>query len=327
MKHKDRVRVAFIGAGNIAAQHIRAIRNFSDVKVEDIFDINKKTLLARKSELGVAAYDSLDRLLNSVCPDAIFICIPPYAHGEAELTCIKHRIPFLVEKPLANDLNVANEIAAQVCKSCIITCVAYMNRYRRGVAEAKKLFEKHPPTLINGGWLIDTPTNHPWLTRKHLSGGQLVEQVTHIFDIIRYLCGDVASIYCSGAKGFIPKNELYDTDDATVVSMQMKNGAVVSIQSSWSSGLGNLIYLRFFGPTIRVEFEGWNHDAKIITRSSSLNIKGEENIFAIEDRVFLDAVKMGDPSIILSDYMDGVKSLALSIAANKSLETGKPINF
>ncbi len=41
------------------------------------------------------------------------------------------------------------------------------------------------------------------------------------------------------------------------------------------------------------------------------------------DRVFVDAVKSGDGSEILSPYSDAVKSLAISLAANKSGVSGK----
>lgn len=327
MKQKNQLSVVFIGAGNIASQHMRVLTRFPDVKIDAACDINEKTLRARQSEFGVRTFDSIEKMFQSISPDAAFICLPPYAHGEAELACIEHGIPFLVEKPLSTDLDVANNIADYVRRTGIISCAAYMNRYRKGVQLVKKLFEQHPPSLINGGWLIETPANHLWLTQKHLSGGQLIEQTTHIFDLIRYLCGEVASVYCYGATGFVPKSDVYNTDDATVTSMKMRNGAVVSIQSSWSTGFGGSIYLNFFGPDIRVGFEGWDQNAKIVTAGSSLEITGESNIFEIEDRAFLDAVKLNDRSRILCDYEDGVRSLELSIAANTSLRTGKPVNF
>ena len=41
------------------------------------------------------------------------------------------------------------------------------------------------------------------------------------------------------------------------------------------------------------------------------------------DRVFVDAVKSGDGSEILSPYSDAIKSLAISLAANRSGKSGK----
>ncbi len=324
---REKVKVAFIGAGNIAAQHMRALVAFPDVAVEGVCDVSKSVLEQRRLEFGVGTYSSVGAMLRSVSPDAVFICLPPYAHGGAERACISRGIPFLVEKPLSNDLFLARKIAAEVRRTGLLTSVAYMNRYRRSVQRAKELLGKHPPVLIDAGWRIGTPLGHPWLTQKRLSGGQLLEQTTHLFDLIRYLCGEAASVYCCGARGFVPRSRAYDTDDATVVSLCMRNGAVASIQSSWSSGLCDMIHIRFLGPAIMVELTGWNQDARIVTKRSSVEISGEEDIFAIEDRAFLHAVRSGDSSGVLSDYGEGVRSLELSIAANMSLETGKPIKL
>jgi len=54
-------------------------------------------------------------------------------------------------------------------------------------------------------------------------------------------------------------------------------------------------------------------------------IKGEDNIFEIEDAAWIAAVKRGKPNGVLSDYADGVGSLAVSLAANESMATGKPV--
>jgi len=323
------IRLAFVGVGNIAEQHMRYLRDFSDVDIVGLYDIDDKILRIRQHQFGGEIYRSINRMLEVQEPDAVFICVPPYAHGEAEVSCIERCIPFLVEKPLSNNINTAKELADKVHESEVITCAAYMNRYRRGVQKAKIFLERYPASLVSGGWLIDTPSDHPWLTQRELSGGQLVEQTTHLFDLVRYLCGEAASIHCYGSKGFVHPNDTYDVDDATTVSIQLKSGAVACIQSSWSVGFERDIYLKLFGPNISVEFKNWDLDTKIVCRDYlvPLEIPGEKDIFAIEDRAFLNAVKYNDPTRILSNYEDGFRSLQLSLAANESLETGGPIQL
>ena len=44
------------------------------------------------------------------------------------------------------------------------------------------------------------------------------------------------------------------------------------------------------------------------------------------DEVFVDAIRSGDASKILSPYSDAVKSLAISLAAIQSSETGEPVS-
>ena len=44
------------------------------------------------------------------------------------------------------------------------------------------------------------------------------------------------------------------------------------------------------------------------------------------DRAFIDAVRTGDGSAILSSYSDSLKTLALTLAVNRSMETGEPVS-
>lgn len=330
MVHKQVINISFIGAGNIATQHMNYLKKFPDVKIFGVYDIHQNTVLAKQHGCDVGFYNSLDQMLDGVKPDAVFICIPPYAHGKAEMMCIERKIPFLVEKPLAREIDVARRIASEVKNSGVITSVAYMNRYREGVQKAKKLIEKFPVTMIHGGWIINPPNmDHPWLMKHELSGGQVVEQTTHLFDIVRYLCGEVSYVQCYGTKGFIPISDTYNTYDATGTLFRFKSGIFASILSSWSSGLENKIYLNLSGVDINIQFNGWDFDAQISSRDhpEAVYIPGEKNIFAIEDRAFVNAVKHNNPAEVLSDYANGVKSLEISIAANKSLEAGSPVSL
>ena len=323
------LNIAFIGTGNIAYQHMQALKEVDNVTIAGLYDLNEELLKTGQAEFGGKAYSSIDQMLDDSNADAVYICLPPYAHGEAEFSCIERRIPFLVEKPLSNDLSLAQKIADEVQKSGLITSSAYMNRYRKSVNEAKKLLEVYPVSLINGGWLYETPVDHPWITKKELSGGQLLEQTTHLFDFVRYLCGEITEVQCYGCKGIIPQTKSYNIEDATVVSLKLKSGAVVSIQSSWSAGFDRFIYLNLFGPDIQIQFQNWEFDAQIKSRNNpdTTIIYGEKNILAIESRAFLDAIRENNPAKIKSNYLDGVKSLQISLAALKSLETGNPIHL
>jgi len=326
MQNKQ-MKVDFIGAGNIAYQHMQALKKVSDVEIVGLYDLNEGILRTRQAQFGGKAYLSIEQMLDNSNPDAVYICLPPYAHGEAEFSCIERKLSFLVEKPLSNNLSLAKKISDKVQTSGIITCSAYMNRYRKSVNEAKKLLEIYPMSLVSGGWLFETPVDHPWITQKNLSGGQLLEQTTHLFDLVRYLCGEISEVQCYGCKGIVSQTKIYDVEDATVVSLQLKSGAVASIQSSWSVGFDRFIYLNLFGPNVQIQFTNWEFDVQIKSRSNQnlITIPGEKDIFAIESRAFLDAIRQNDPAKIKSDYKEGVRSLQISFAALKSLETGDSI--
>ncbi|MFH0701022.1 MAG: Gfo/Idh/MocA family oxidoreductase [Candidatus Woesearchaeota archaeon] len=323
------MEIAFIGTGNIARQHMESIKGIPEVNISGLYDPNEEVLQARQAQFGGTRYSSIERMLDLIHPDAVYICVPPFAHGNAEFSCIERRIPFLVEKPQSNDLILARRIAEESSAAGIVTCSAYMNRYRKGVQEAKTLLQKYHISLAYGGWLFETPIGHPWITKKELSGGQLLEQTTHLFDLVRYLCGEVSGVHAYESRGIISQTKNHDIEDATVVSLQMKSGAVVNIQSSWSAGVDRFIYLNLFGPEVQVQFTNWEMDTKIKFKAGEeiVVLPGEQNIFLLENQAFLEAVRLKDQTKVRSDYADGVKSLEISFAARRSIETGKAITL
>jgi predicted dehydrogenase len=174
--------------------------------------------------------------------------------------------------------------------------------------------------LGTGGWLGGTPGPAQgtqigsWWTNKAKSGGQFHEQVTHTVDIARYLFGTAVSVSAFGATGFNCNIPGYATDDAAVVNIQFENGSIVNVLASVSSNAAGGVFLNVYARNVAFEFTGWEHSVKIRRKGEGEGgiIKGEDNIFSIEDRVFIDAVKSGDKSAIKSTYPDAAKTALVS---------------
>ncbi len=322
------VRVAFIGAGGIAGQHLKELEKMPDVEIVGLCDVNRKRLKERQAEYGGETFTDPAGMLAATRPDTAYVCLPPFAHGPAEMACVKHRVPFMVEKPVAMDLKTARTIRAAVKRTGLMTGAAYMTRYRAGVQRARRLLVKDPPALIHGGWVGGFPGNHPWLYDKKKSGGQLLEQTTHTVDLLRYLCGEVTTVSCYAApRDFVQGARNFRADCASTAVMKLKSGAVAGIMSAWVTRAGGGIWLTLVSPNFKIEVTGWEASVRI-THAGGRHveeIKGEDNIFEIEDAAWIAAVKRGKPNGVLSDYADGVGSLAVSLAANESMATGKPV--
>ncbi|HOX37400.1 MAG TPA: Gfo/Idh/MocA family oxidoreductase [Candidatus Brocadiia bacterium] len=322
------VRVAYIAVGNIAGYHLASVKKMPDAEIVGLCDIDKARLEARQKEFGGEAFTNPDQMLKAVKADACYICLPPYAHGPAEMACVKHKVPFFVEKPISVNVKTAKKIAAAVKRTKLMAAVGYMNRYRASVARAKQLLAKDPPAIIYGGWIGGYPGTHPWLFDKKKSGGQLLEQSTHTVDLLRYLCGEAEAVACYAASNkFVSEAKTFKADCASTVAVRMKSGAVANIMSAWVCRAGGGVFLSLFSPNYRIDFSGWNHDVKIY-HADGLHvedIKGETNIFEIEDRAWINAVKAGKLNGVMSDYEDGLKSLILCDAANVSMSTRRPV--
>jgi len=332
----EKFKVGFVGAGGMAAAHVKAMKGFEDVEFAAFCDVRLEAAQKMTAENGGVAFNKPAEMFQNVKLDAVFLLLPPFAHGEPELLAMKHKVPFFVEKPVGKDPGLINEISQEADKSGVMSCVGYMNRHRKSVQRAKELFVANPPVVVYGGWLGGGAGKRPklaesgigsWWGDKSKSGGQIVEQSTHTFDVVRYLCGDAAEVFTHFTKAFSDPHPGYTMDDASAVNIRFKNGAVATLFSSVQTPVGG-VFLNVHGTAETARFTGWEHSVKIEhTGGWSEEIKGEDDIFGKEDRIFIDAIKRKDPSAVKSPYQDGAKTALLTIAAEESIRTGKPVTL
>lgn len=346
-----KLRVGFIGAGGMADAHLKGLGNpelFPDIEIAAFCDVvleRAQGQADKYKEHNAVAYDSPAAMVKDAGLDACYILLPPFAHGDAEQACIAGNVPFLVEKPIGIDLGMLREFRDEILQKKLITAAGYMNRYQPSVERAKELFSSDEPVIAYGGWLSGPPTSDhayfskaligKWWVIKEKSGGQMVEQVTHTVDLVRYLMGDAVEVFAHATQTFNKKlpNMLagYTMDDAMVTSIKFANGGIASIMASVATPVGGGVSLNVLGMKSAAQFGAWAHDVKITRKGDGDNteetISGTADIFPIEDRIFLDAVRTGDPSKIRSDYADGFKTSQVTLGANESAATGKPVDL
>lgn len=320
-----KAKVAIVGTGGISRAHIDPLSKMDDVQLAGFCDIEKERAEKAAAQFNARAYTKAAEMYDAEKPDAVYICLPPFAHGEAEIEAAKRKIPFFVEKPVSNSLDTAYKVRDEVQKVGMITNVGYMNRHRRSSQRAKELLKDSPPVLALGYW-IGGPGGG-WWGQKHLSGGQLVEQTTHVVDLARYLLGEAVEVYARATKGFVSGIDKYTNDDASLVSIQFANGCIANITSCCATSAGG-VGLSIYTRNLELVFTDWSMNLRVRkSRLETEEIRGEDNIFAIEDAVFIEAVRTGNRSKIKSDYADGVKSAEITILANKSMELGQPVKL
>jgi predicted dehydrogenase len=327
------VNIGMIGAGYIGRAHLKALKAVPDARVVAICDLvsgKAQEALAETKVDGARCYPNHKEMLAKEKLDAVYVMIPPYAHGP-ELDVVNAGCALFVEKPIHIDTKPAEAIRDAIARKGLISSAAYMTRYRQSVQRVKALLaEVTQPTLVTGGWYGGAPTVS-WWRKKAEGGGQHLEQTTHTFDVARYLLGEVDTLYASFAKGVV-KLEGFDVEDASSVNMWFKNGAIGSISSccALTTGGGD-VQLSVYTDRFVAHFHGWNMSVDIHTGRGDAakveHIEGEQNIFEIEDAAFIQAIVEGRQDRILSSYADGVETLRLGVEASRSMETGLPVRL
>lgn len=315
------LKVAFLGTGSIARTHINRLAKINGVHVAGFCGTSlEKAEHAARECAGAKGFADFAQMLDEVKPDAVYITVPPMAHGEAEMTLIERGIPFLVEKPLGVENDLVQRLAASIVDKKLITSVGYHWRYGETMAQARAIAGACTPGMALGYWMGGMPGKQWWRNQEQ-SGGQFVEQTTHVVDLLRYFCGEAEEVYAAFAQRVMHEQaEDVTVADVGTVTVKMKNGMVANISNTCLLPVGHTTGLDLYTNLGVIEVR--SNGMKTIEQHRTTEYRSKDDPFQLENEAFIHAVRTGDASRILSNYADAAKTHALTMAANESAETG-----
>lgn len=317
------LRVGFIGAGGIAQRHLGVLDGFEDVTVAGVADPDTGRAEAMAGRTGARAFTSHDEMLDALDLDALWICVPPFAHGAPERAALARGLPFLVEKPLSTDPAVALEIDRAVTEAGLVTAVGYHWRYLDTVDEARRLLRENPAQLLSGFWLDQTPPPQ-WWWHEDQSGGQIVEQATHVIDLMRFLAGDITEVYGLAAHREREDFPGLDVPTASAATLRFASGAVANLSATCLLRWNHRVALHAFASGLAIELT--DHDLMVdVGRGRPVRGADGDPVWRL-DRAFVDAAKGGE-NRIRTPYAEALQSHLAALAIARSAETGAPIRM
>ncbi|MGY1826230.1 Gfo/Idh/MocA family protein [Blastococcus sp. SYSU DS0541] len=320
-----RLRVACVGSGFIAGQHLRALARLPEVDVVAIADSRPERAEETATRYGARPYGDGLALLETEDLDAVWLCVPPFAHGALEAAAIDRGLPFFVEKPLASDLPTAEAVAGRLVGTGLPTAVGYHWRHLDVVQRAADLLADEPVHLLTGYWLDKTPPV-PWWPRRGHSGGQVVEQTTHIFDLARRLAGEVETV--AAVERSAPEGP-EDVPTASAALLRFASGVVGSISSTRVLGWRHRVALQVVtgGCVLELSERGLtDHELRVTTAEGEEVLRSEQDPIATEDREFVD-VLLGRVQQARVPYGEALRTHVLACAADRAAREGVPVRL
>ncbi|MEM2930440.1 MAG: Gfo/Idh/MocA family oxidoreductase [Thermoproteota archaeon] len=325
------INVAIIGCGGIASVHAERLMKIEGVRLKAFMDVDEKRAKSFSEKFGGQHYNSVDSLIKNEHIDALYVATPPFARGE-EVKAIEKGIAVFFEKPVALSLSKAEEILNSIKRHSAINSVGYMWRYLDISSIAQEEVKKNSPTAMVLGQYIDPfwfPPKHWWLY-KDKGGGQVLEQATHVFDLARYLEGEVSHV-CAEIDNLIAGKFIYPdmtAEDSSIVSLRFRSGAIgVIVSSCVSQNTFTGTFLRLITRNAVVEHLGHSKILRIYEKNRIHEIRSPVDPYLEEDKVFIESVRTGDTSKIKSSFEDAVKTLKITLAANESAKAGKVVSL
>lgn len=247
MRAHPPVRLGLIGAGYIAAVHVRAARGLQDqlriTAVADAYPLAAKALVEEQGH-GVAYADTATMLADEQL-DGVLIATWPSSHLELMDTCIQAGIKYvLCEKPLA--LTGAQALAAWrlAADSGAVITEAFMYRHHPALDTVDALLASgalgridhvrasftYMNPAVDHGYAPDDP-NRPWRLQSDLGGGALYDIGTYTINACAHVSGSAPLRVAAFGR---PPNG-YGTSDQTHALVEYANGVIGLLEASEAS--------------------------------------------------------------------------------------------
>jgi len=321
----EKVRIGFVGCGKNGRGHLGRLHQLETADVVAVCDTQQSLAEQAAEGTEAKAFADFHQMLKEVELDAVYLSVPPFVHGEMEMALVENNLPFYVEKPVTLDLRLGRQIAEAVRAKNLLTCVGYQLRYFASVNAARQALADQKIGLASGYYWCGTGRAMlgNWWSERTKSGGQLVEQATHTLDMMRYLVGEIEEVFCYEAQRQFTSAQT-DCPDVTAMTVRFANGAVgtMSCVSSLSTtdGFANVLDITFEDKYLR-----WSPASVVVKHEGKENEATGEAAFASADEAFIEAVRLNDRSHILSDYDEGLRTVAVTLAAGESARRNAPV--
>ena len=338
------IKIGFIGTGGISGAHMKCLQHRKDVEIAALCDINREQALKRQKEFGGDVFADFNEMLDTMKPDAVWICTPPSVRREPLLACADRKIPVFCEKPVERSVAGGRRIAAELKKRKARVQIGYVFRSTPVAQAVRELVRRDKIHLVHSFYACPVSLNMglpKWFYDKSKSGGALIDQATHNLDFLRYLFGEVGEVRGVARNPVHKKKPGYTIDETLGLIMTFKNGIVCAHTHTWVgdawrnelnfSGEKNFYRLNLNKGLLTgdkpvagdLNFSGGGKN-KVTAGNVPFRFQQDEelSIFEYQHRIFLKQVATGKWQTNPSDYADGLRTLELTHACDRALAGG-----
>jgi len=326
-----KVRVGVIGVGLRGTWHARICSQHPNCKLVGVTDVDLDKARKVSQQFNVECFRSVDDMVEDQRVDSVIVATPDFAHKEPVVVSARAGKHVLVEKPLATDIEEAEEMVKASRRYGVKLMVFFENRFL-------------PPFLDIKNTLRDGSIGEPFYIYQDLSNSVSVPLkmlgwsgksnvayflMSHTLDLARYLIGsEFSSVYAVSRSEVLKKLNL-DVPDFYHAVIRFSNGAVASLHSSWTlpETMPEVFKqdLEINGSKGFVQFR-WDRDIELKVFSQSVKVirysKLEDDPKPTIDR-FLDCVAQGTEPTPSGE--DGLAVVKATDALMKSVTRGEPV--
>jgi predicted dehydrogenase len=317
------VRIGMVGSGFMAETHLAAYRSIDGADVVAVAAPNTAEEFVAEAGLSAETYGSAEELMDEADVDALDVCSPTPTHRPVVTAAAERGIDAFCEKPIAGNLEDAQVIADVAENAGITLMVGHVLRFFPQYERARDVVEDGgigDPGVARARRLSPFPSwgHDDWYADRGSSGGVLVDLAIHDLDYVRWVFGEVDRVFA--------RRSVWEEGEHGHVTLRFENGAAAYVDASWGLPPGQELTQSFelAGSDGLVEFDG--DDAALTFRTAEetqVTNPVAKDGYRRQLEAFVESVETrSEPSVTAED---AIAALRLSLAANRSAETGRPV--
>lgn len=349
----SKIKIGIIGTGSISEQHIEAYLNNKNVELYAFCDLNEERLKYMAGKYNITrTFTDMNEMLSLPEIDAVSVCTWNSAHAPCAIAALNAGKHVLCEKPMSVSKADAQAMKEAADRNSKLLMIGFVRRYGNDCKILKEFIESDyfgelyyaKATYLRrkgnpGGWFGD---------KTRSGGGPLIDLGVHVIDLVRYLMGNPKPVSVYGAtfkklddrknikgKQFYKASsatdhDICDVEDLASAMIRFDNGAVLSIEASFSLNIKkDEGKIELFGtkggakldPELELYSEINDYLADVtLDAQTSLSFDG---LFAGEIDHFVSCLTDGVPCI--SPAQDGIDIMAILDAIYESAASGHEI--
>lgn len=319
------------GYGSIGRRHLRNLRELGE---HDILLLrSNRSTLPDDEVTGLTVETTIEAALAHR-PDAVIVSNPTALHLDVAIPAAEAGCAILLEKPVSHSLERVDTLLNAVDRGGARVLVGFQFHYHPTLIRAAELLAQGAigqPVAVRAHWGEYLPAWHPWedfrqgyAARADLGGGVILT-LSHPFDYLRMLMGEVSAFHCFTAqRGGLG----LPVEDTAEINLQFSSGAVGSLHLDYLQQppshtlevIGSAGTLRWDNATgglavYRPDAQSWQQ----INPPQGF----ERNwLFLDEMRNFLGMARGEQPPACT--LQDGIRALELAVLARQSALDGQP---
>lgn len=323
----SRLRVGLLGCGGIGARHAGAVAALAgEMELVACCGRDPDRTASFAGQHGGRAFTDLDRMLDEARLDLLIAALPPYVRsGEIERAAARG-VNLLVEKPIALDEAAAWRMVEAAESAGAVAAVGFMYRFGDAVMRWRES-DTGLVGLFAGSYHCNA-LHAPWWRDKAKSGGQMLEQVIHLVDLVRLFMGEPDRVYARAANLLHGDTPGYDVEDVSAILFSWDDGRVATINASNIAVPGRWHKdWALFAERMTGRFSGWN-DAVLTRTAGGVEdevVAGSTDPFVAQLADIARAIRDGrKPRVPLRE---GAATLRLALAARRAAEERRELRL